>query len=97
MIPMIICLLVGMVLGKRFKVPVLFPTIALVAVFSIAGGIARADEFWPVALMVVAVTGSLQIGYFLELSIRFLLVGVRASPSHANSPIGSTPTRRPAH
>lgn len=97
MIPMIICLLVGMVLGQRFEVSVLFPTIALVAVFSIAGGIARADEFWPVALMVVAVTGSLQIGYFLGVSIRFLLVGVRASPSHANSPIGSTPTGRPAH
>ena len=46
---------------------------------TIAGGIARTEVHWLIALMAVAATVSLQIGYLLGLVIRFLPIG-----SHAN-------------
>ena len=97
MIFVIICLLVGMVLGQRFKVLVLVPAILLVVALSLVGVVARAEAFWPIAMIAVGAIASLQFGYLLGLGIRFSLVGVRANPSHANSLAGSTSTRRPAH
>jgi len=92
----IICLLVGLVLGQRFKVLVLVPAIALVGVFSIAVGVTRADAYWPIVFMAVVATVCLQIGYLLGIGVRSLLVGVRANRVHVARLGASSPTRRPA-
>ena len=97
MIFAIICLLVGMVLGQRFKVLVLVPVIVLVVTLSIAVDLMRADAFWLIALMAVLATVSLQIGYLLGTGIRSFLVCGRATPADATSLGVSSPTRRTAH
>ena len=97
MINIIICLLLGVALGQRFKVLVLVPAIALVVVFSIVVGVARADGYWPIALTAVVATVSLQIGYLLGIGMRYLLVGVRTNRAHATSFESSSPTQRATH
>jgi hypothetical protein len=93
MIILILCLLVGMVLGQRFKVLVLLPASALVMAMTIAGEMAHANTFWQLCLTAVAAAASLQMGYCLGLGIRYVLV---AKPLRA-SLTGTTPTRRPVH
>jgi hypothetical protein len=97
MIFAIFCLLAGIALGQRFKVQILLPAAGIVLALAIAGAIARIDALWPMTLVAVAGIVSLQIGYLFGLGIRYLRIGVRASPADANALAGSTPTRRPAH
>jgi hypothetical protein len=92
-----ISLLVGMVLGQRFKVLVLMPTIAIALILVIGVGVARADTVWWIVLMAVAAATSLQIGYLVGIGIRHALVAARASRTPATSITGSTSARRPAH
>jgi hypothetical protein len=92
-----ISLLVGMVLGQRFKVLVLLPTIAIAVLFAIGVGIAQADTAWWIFLTAAATATSLQIGYLAGCGIRYTLVVARASRSTATSVRGSAPARRPAH
>ena len=89
-----ISLLVGMVLGQRFKVLVLVPTIAIPLIFALGAGIARADTFWQIVLMAVAAASSLQVGYLAGVVIRHVLVAARSSRSPATSLTGSAPVRR---
>ena len=92
-----ISLLVGMVLGQRFKVLVLMPTVAIALILVIGVGVARADTAWWIVLMVVAAATSLQIGYLMGIGVRHALVAARASRSPAASVTGSRSARRPAH
>ena len=92
-----ISLLVGMVLGQRFKVLVLMPTIAIALILVIGVGVARADTVWWIILSAIAVATSLQIGYLLGIGVRHALVAARASRSPAASVTGSRSARRPAH
>jgi hypothetical protein len=92
-----VSLLVGMVLGQRFKVLVLMPTIAMALVLAIGAGVARADAVWWIVLMAAATATSLQIGYLIGIGIRHILVATRASRSPATSLTGSASTGRPAH
>ena len=57
----LICLLVGAVLGQRFKVQVLIPAMALGV--TAAAGLAHASTFWQILGAVLVATTSLQIGY----------------------------------
>jgi lipid-binding SYLF domain-containing protein len=93
----LISLLVGMVLGQRFRVLVLIPAFAIGLALTIGAGIVGADAAWSTALMAAVTTISLQIGYFAGIGIRRLTVAVRASRLRIASPAGSAPTRRPAH
>jgi hypothetical protein len=86
-----ISLVVGMVLGQRFKVLVLLPAIALALVLAIGGGIVRAESAWWIVLVAAAAATSLQIGYLIGVGIRHALVAARAS----RSPV--TSLTRPAH
>jgi hypothetical protein len=97
MIVLILCLLLGMVLGQRFKVLVLLPATVLVVPLTIAGEMARTNTLWLLALTVFGAAASLQIGYFLGLGIRHFLVEVPASPLHSSSLTGTTPTGRALH
>jgi len=55
--------LLGAVLGHRFKIQVLLPTIVVSAIVAIGIGIARADDAWLIGLTVTLASVCLQIGY----------------------------------
>ena len=79
MIFAVISMLIGMVLGQRFKVLVLLPAVAIVLPLTIAMEVARADPPGPIALISIAVIASLQIGYLVGTGIRHFVVAARAS------------------
>ncbi len=93
----VISLLVGMVLGRRFKVLVLVPAIALTLMLTIGTGIVRADALWAIVATAVATIASLQIGYLAGTGIRHLMVAARASRLRGIAFPGSWPARRPMH
>jgi hypothetical protein len=86
-----ISLLAGMVLGQRFKVPVLVPATALGLVLAIGAGIAHADAVGSIVLMAAVTATSLQIGYFAGIGIRHLMVVARASRLRVANLTGSAP------
>jgi hypothetical protein len=96
MISVLISLLVGMVLGQRFKVLILVPGIGLALIFTIAAGVARADGAGTIVLMATAVITSLQIGYLVGTGIRQFSAAARASRPRATSMGGSIPARHTA-
>ncbi len=75
----ILSLLLGAMLGHRFKVLILAPAIAVAAGVTIAIGIARAEDVWLIGLTVILVTVCLQIGYLCG-TIMFSLVAFECSP-----------------
>jgi hypothetical protein len=97
MVFVVLSLLVGMVLGQRFKVLVLVPAIGLALLVTIVAGIARADALWPIVLMSAAVIASLQLGYLAGTGIRHLIVAARASRLRAGTLGTSLPARHSAH
>jgi hypothetical protein len=81
LILMAIGILVGAVLGLRFKVLVLVPVICVALAIVLVDGIARGDGLWWLALAMVVIATSLQLGYILGIVVRFVLGAVRA-PNH---------------
>jgi len=69
MMPVIACLLVGILLGQRFNVLVPAPAIALIIALSTVFGVARADALWSVAAMAMVATANLQMGYLAPRAI----------------------------
>jgi hypothetical protein len=65
MILLIMGVLVGVVLGLRFKVFVLVPVICVALAVVVVEGIASGDELWRLALAMIVIATSLQLGYFL--------------------------------
>ena len=92
----VLTLLIGMVLGQRFKVVVLMPTIALVLAVTICVGIARADAPFYVAVLTAAAIAAVQVGYVAGIGIRYLTVIARANRRRAVRAT-LTPHRHPAH
>ena len=94
--PAAISLLVGAVLGQRFKVLVLVPVSALTVLFAIGAGVVRDNLSWSSAEIAgVAIVG-LQVGYLFGLGCRHLLVVARAQRIRASS-VSSLTTRHPVH
>jgi hypothetical protein len=79
----LICLLVGAVLGQRFKVQVLIPAMALAV--PAAAGLAHSGTFWQILGAILIPTTSLQIGYFAGVGIRYLIAAARISRINADS------------
>jgi len=81
-----ISILVGIVLGLRFKVFILVPTIglalALVAVTSMAHG----DDVWSLVATMVVVTSFLQLGYIGGSVLAPAIVHGRASAGRSDPP-----------
>jgi hypothetical protein len=77
LMPLLICLLVGAVLGQRFKVMVLIPATAVA--LTAAAAFAHAGTLWQNLGAVLLVTSSLQIGYFAGVAIRYLVASARTS------------------
>jgi hypothetical protein len=70
----ILCFLLGAVLGQRFKVLVLGPSIAFGVVVAIAVGIGRAEDVWGIVLTVILVSASIEIGYLSGTIINSLII-----------------------
>jgi membrane protein DedA with SNARE-associated domain len=94
---MLVCLLVGVALGQRFKVLVLVPGSGLAFIAVVLVGIARAEAAWTMVLMSIGVVVSLQIGYLAGAAIRRLLVAARASRLRTSLLGASMQARHPAH
>jgi hypothetical protein len=75
----LISLLMGMVLGQRFKVLVLVPALAFVLVVAVGAGVARVQGLWPTALMAAGAVASLQIGYLGGTGLRHVIAAARIS------------------
>jgi hypothetical protein len=94
--PAAISLLVGAVLGQRFKVLALAPVIALTLLFAVGASLVRHAPAWSSAeIAAVAVVG-LQVGYLFGLGFRHLMVLARANRIRASS-VSSLTTRHPVH
>jgi len=59
----IVTILVGAVLGLRYKVFTLLPAVMFVLVFVIGAGVARGAGIWRIALDMMVATTALQLGY----------------------------------
>lgn len=75
----ILSFLLGAVLGHRFKVLVLCPTIVVGAAVAVAVGIARAEDVWLIVLTVILISVCLQIGYLCGTAVVSLAVASRAT------------------
>lgn len=95
--PAIVSLLVGMVLGHRFKVLILVPAIFLAILFAVGSGVARAETAWTVVATAAIAACGLQIGYLFGTGIRRIMVLARASRLRGVPFAGPLQTRRQAH
>jgi hypothetical protein len=80
-----ISVLIGMVLGQRFKVLVLVPLLLLTLFAAVIAACARLEPGWTIAETAGSVIVGLQVGYVLGLSVRQLMVRVRARRLHGAS------------
>jgi hypothetical protein len=71
--------LLGAVLGHRFKVLILVPTIFVGTAVAIGFGIARGDDVWLIGLTVTLASVCLQFGYLCGAVIVSLVVDSRAT------------------
>ena len=74
----IITLLTGALLGVRFKVLVLVPTVALAIVAVFAGGLAHHEEASSIGLAMLIATICLQVGYLGGLGANQAVMAIRA-------------------
>jgi hypothetical protein len=59
----IICALVGIALGLRYKVVILISAVALAMMFALLIGISQGDHFWPIVFNIATCGTSIQLGY----------------------------------
>jgi membrane protein DedA with SNARE-associated domain len=92
-----ISLLVGALLGQRFRVMVLMPATAIVLLIAVGTGATHVYTAWSIILMAVAAATSMQIGYLIGIGVHHVLAAAlsRRSPSLV-SPTASTPARHSA-
>jgi hypothetical protein len=95
-----VSLLVGALLGQRFKVMILMPATAIVLVIAIGTGITgntHAYTAWSIILMAGAAATSMQIGYLIGIGVHHVLAAALSSRSPSLvSRTASTPVRHPA-
>jgi hypothetical protein len=79
MVLMLIGVIVGAVLGLRFKVLVLAPVICIALVIVAVDGVARGDELWRLAVSMIGIGTAVQVGYVLGIVIQLLMDSARSS------------------
>jgi hypothetical protein len=72
---------VGAILGMRFRAPVLGPAVLIVAAVAIVSGVASGDGAKAIALSVIVVAGSLQVGYIAGCILPAMFTATRVSSS----------------
>jgi hypothetical protein len=65
-----ISVFIGIALGLRYKVVILIYAVALVMMFVMIVGIARADHFWSIVLATAISGATVQLGYLAGIVIR---------------------------
>jgi hypothetical protein len=85
MILFLMGVLVGAVLGVRFKVLVLVPAICAALPVVVVAEIARGEGIWGLALATIVVASSLQIGYILGNVVWFVTGAARATNHRTSS------------
>ena len=88
MVLMLIGVIVGAVLGLRFKVLVLAPVICIALVIVAVDGVARGDGLWRLAVSMIGIATAVQVGYILGIVIQLLM---DSAPSSHHSTV-SLPT-----
>jgi hypothetical protein len=79
MILFLIGVLVGAVLGLRFKVFVLVPVICIALAIVAVDGVARGDELWRLAISMIVIATALQVGYILGIVTQFVMASGRST------------------
>jgi hypothetical protein len=74
----IMAIIIGALLGQRFKVFVLVPAIAVGSATTFGIGMAHDNSLWSVLLAMVLAISALQMGYLGGIVIRFFGAGVQA-------------------
>ena len=82
---LMISTLLGLVLGQRYKVLVLVPSIAFVLLVAIGMGITRTEGPGSSVIMAVGAVACVQIGYFAGVGIRYLLAVARTGKTRLPS------------
>jgi hypothetical protein len=75
----IVSVLLGAVLGLRFKVLILVPTIGIGFLVVLAEGLLRHDSLMRVALAFVLMTTCLQLGYLAGIGIQLFFLWARVA------------------
>lgn len=75
-------MLVGAVLGARFKVLILVPAIALASTANVASGIVRGDSVSTILIAAAIAAVGLQIGYLCGIVGHYVGTVARAHSSH---------------
>jgi hypothetical protein len=70
-------ILIGAVLGLRFKVLILAPAIVFGSAATLGIGMAHSHSIWFVSLAIVLAITALQLGYLAGAVIRFVIAGIR--------------------
>jgi hypothetical protein len=73
----IIGVVVGIVLGLRYKILILVPAVLFATVLAIAVGMGRADSFWSIVLTTVALVTAVQLGYLAGVVIHAAIAAIR--------------------
>jgi hypothetical protein len=92
----IISLILGFVLGQRFKVLVIAPIIALMLLTAASASFSRPEGNWTFAGIAGLSIVALQIGYLLGITIRQFAAALLASRS-GRGEIGASPERPRSH
>jgi hypothetical protein len=90
MTSLLLSLMMGMVLGQRYRVLVLLPAGALILLVMVSVGLARAQGLESTALTAAAAIVSLQIGYLAGSGLRryfFAAARLRSVPRGASATV----------
>lgn len=93
----LISLLIGIVIGRRYSVLILAPAFMLTLVLAIGTGLARTDAAWSIGSTALVVIVGLQIGYLLGSGMLRVQAIIQASRPGSESFANSQPPHRPAH
>jgi hypothetical protein len=90
----ITAIIIGALLGLRFKVFVLVPAIAIGSATTFGIGMAHNNSLWSIVLAMVLAVSALQMGYLGAVVIRFVSAGAQAGKnSHGNIATLQRPAR----
>lgn len=81
----IIGIVVGIVLGLRYKVLILVPAVLFVIVLAIVIGVARADSAWSIVLMTIVAATAVQLGYLAGIVIHAIIAVIFPPRKEDNS------------
>ncbi len=81
-------MLIGTMLGFRFKIPILAPAIFFCLLSALSFSTAHTGGLWSVLIALVLATTALQVGYLGGSVIGLMLAGARARKiSHTNDAV----------